>query len=234
MIGKKLKNNRGQEYEVIKATGRTSSRNQKYLIRFISTGYEREVLKVEMDRGKIKDKLSTSVFGVGTLGDVRMVDHKKEYSIWSGMIERCYYKKCSRYPDYGGVGVAVCDRWLTFSNFVEDVKDIEGYDETLFKEGLLELDKDKKQKGVNLKTYSPKTCTFLTSMENNSLKDYGSRKVKFFGKSPDGNVIEICGMKEFAKVNGMLRQGIYNCLNNKSQTCKGWRFSYEPDDLIDR
>lgn len=45
-----------------------------------------------------------------------------EYSAWQGIKSRCYNINNSRYKDYGGRGIIVCDRWLNnFSNFLEDL-----------------------------------------------------------------------------------------------------------------
>lgn len=45
-----------------------------------------------------------------------------EYKSWSGMKERCYNKNNNNYPDWGGRGITVCDRWLhSFNNFLEDM-----------------------------------------------------------------------------------------------------------------
>ncbi|AZV43552.1 hypothetical protein BAOM_2943 [Peribacillus asahii] len=78
---------------------------------FQKTGYERVVEKVEIKRGKIKDRLEKSVFGIGILGDIKMVNFKREYTVWSGMLERCYDEKFHSYHRYGGRGVTVCERW---------------------------------------------------------------------------------------------------------------------------
>lgn len=44
-----------------------------------------------------------------------------EYKIWLGIKYRCFNEKCSAYIDYGGRGITVCDRWLSFENFYEDM-----------------------------------------------------------------------------------------------------------------
>lgn len=46
----------------------------------------------------------------------------KEHQAWSGMKKRCYRKQCKSYPDYGGRGITVCDRWFgSFEAFLEDM-----------------------------------------------------------------------------------------------------------------
>lgn len=44
-----------------------------------------------------------------------------EYIAWAGMIQRCTNPKSNRYEHYGGRGIAVCERWLEFENFLHDV-----------------------------------------------------------------------------------------------------------------
>lgn len=43
------------------------------------------------------------------------------YRSWSGMVQRCTNSKNPKYPDYGGRGVKVCERWLSFDNFLADM-----------------------------------------------------------------------------------------------------------------
>ena len=46
----------------------------------------------------------------------------KEYRAWASMKTRCLNPRYSRYHDYGGRGIRVCDRWLkSFESFVADV-----------------------------------------------------------------------------------------------------------------
>lgn len=43
------------------------------------------------------------------------------YNIWDSMKQRCNNPKRKDYKNYGGRGIAVCDRWLIFENFFEDM-----------------------------------------------------------------------------------------------------------------
>lgn len=40
---------------------------------------------------------------------------------WKKMLDRCNNSRNKQYADYGGRGIAVCDRWLKFENFLEDM-----------------------------------------------------------------------------------------------------------------
>lgn len=43
------------------------------------------------------------------------------YAIWLNMWARCTNKNNPAYPDYGGRGITVCERWQTFENFLSDM-----------------------------------------------------------------------------------------------------------------
>lgn len=43
------------------------------------------------------------------------------YQTWYDMIRRCQNAKRSDYSRYGGRGISVCDRWLSFENFYADM-----------------------------------------------------------------------------------------------------------------
>ncbi|WP_078577325.1 hypothetical protein [Salipaludibacillus agaradhaerens] len=44
-----------------------------------------------------------------------------EHQIWASMLQRCINSKSKSFNDYGGRGIKVCDRWLDFTNFLEDM-----------------------------------------------------------------------------------------------------------------
>ena len=86
------------------------------------------------------------------------------YRTWHHMIVRCYSEKYQeKNPTYKGC--SVCQRWLLLSNFVEDFKLIDGYDEELFLAGKLCLDKDIKSNNKN-KCYCKNQCMLVSSSEN--------------------------------------------------------------------
>lgn len=43
------------------------------------------------------------------------------YGIWKGMVVRCTQPKSNAWPWYGARGIKVCDRWMDFWNFVDDM-----------------------------------------------------------------------------------------------------------------
>ena len=62
--------------------------------------------------------------GPGRHGHLRGGRTPPEYHLWSAVIQRCLNPNGPLYPDYGGRGITVCDRWLEadgFPNFLADV-----------------------------------------------------------------------------------------------------------------
>ena len=47
--------------------------------------------------------------------------YSRTYRIWTGMLARCRQPKHSSYQWYGAIGISVCERWLKFENFLEDM-----------------------------------------------------------------------------------------------------------------
>jgi len=43
------------------------------------------------------------------------------YYSWQNMHARCRHPSVPSYPRYGGRGITVCERWLTFENFLADM-----------------------------------------------------------------------------------------------------------------
>lgn len=43
------------------------------------------------------------------------------YRSWSSMLTRCTNQRHHNYPDYGGRGIKVCERWRDFTAFASDM-----------------------------------------------------------------------------------------------------------------
>lgn len=43
------------------------------------------------------------------------------YMSWKGMKQRCLNPLCPSYQYYGGRGITICERWLSFDNFLADM-----------------------------------------------------------------------------------------------------------------
>lgn len=45
----------------------------------------------------------------------------RTYSTWASMVQRCTNPKSTTWSKYGGKGITVCKRWLSFDNFLSDM-----------------------------------------------------------------------------------------------------------------
>lgn len=105
---------------VIEYKGRNKHNKPIWLCR-CDCGNEKDILGERLT-SKIKSVKSCGCFGV----ESRFKHHKANtsiYHLWAGMIQRCTNIKNNRYKDYGGRGITVCDKWLTFEGFYEDMGD---------------------------------------------------------------------------------------------------------------
>lgn len=48
----------------------------------------------------------------------------RTYSIWANLIQRCTNVKSKHYLNYGAKGITVCDKWLKFEGFLEDMGEV--------------------------------------------------------------------------------------------------------------
>lgn len=162
-------------YKVIKRLDERDKHGfAKFVVKFIDTGYEIETTSNSIQSNNIRDPYHPTVCGVGYLGEGYEIFRKTDRELydalinrWMLMMFRCYSKTDGSYYAYGAKGVRVSDRWLNFSNYLNDVIKLDNYDRDLVINNKLQLDKDKLQKGVINKIYSKDTCIWLTPIENN-------------------------------------------------------------------
>lgn len=72
---------------------------------------------------KSQYSLNRKIRPVTSCGDCQdHIKYKTEYNIYTSMLQRCRDKNCPAYPDYGGRGIDVCQRWKQdFLFFLEDM-----------------------------------------------------------------------------------------------------------------
>lgn len=96
-------------------------------------------------------------YGVGINDSKDIVKNDYDYVIWNGMLKRVFCKKYhKKQPTY--LDSSVCDEWLVFSKFKQDITKMKNYDKAVSRQGWV-LDKDILVKGN--KHYSPETCAFV-------------------------------------------------------------------------
>lgn len=97
----------------------------------------------------------------------RNEDRAPEYITWSNMIQRCHNPKSSRFSDYGGRGIEVCERWRkSFISFLEDMGQSHGKE-------IGRID--------NNGNYEPSNCQWETMLQQANNKR-NSRFIKFLGE----------------------------------------------------
>ncbi len=96
--------------------------------------------------------------------------YPRTYKSWENMKQRCFNQNNDAYERYGGRGISVCDSWLAFANFLDDMGPrLEG----------CTLDRIDNEKG-----YSPDNCKWSTPKQqaNNRRRRSNAALYEFRGK----------------------------------------------------
>lgn len=96
------------------------------------------------------------------------MSNTKFYIVWRNMKRRCLNPKDRKFKDYGGRGIMVCDRWMNFHLFKEDM--YPGYGENVILDRI----------DVN-GNYEPANCRWATIRESNENTRL-TRRFAFMGK----------------------------------------------------
>jgi len=121
-------------------------------------GEEFETQIISIRNGNTKSCGCYQLKVMSMVGKLRITHGLSDYPIhdvWTMMKQRCYNKKCKRYKDWGGRGIAVCKEWkdnfIAFYNWAIS----NGYNERL------QIDRIN-----NDGDYEPSNCRFTTAKIN--------------------------------------------------------------------
>jgi hypothetical protein len=172
-------------------------------------GYTTSCAYGDFKKGKPRSPYDKQVYGVGYFGEgdyacsINKID-TKEYTVWHGIMERCYSIKKQQIITYQSyIGCTVCDEWLNFQNFAQWFN--ENYYE--IDNEKMEIDKDILHKGN--KIYSPDNCLIVPTNINKLFIKHVSRR----GKYPIG----------VSMTNNRLRARVTELINGK---CKEIHIGY--------
>lgn len=113
----------------------------------------------------VMDKVKNLGGGVVTHGMTRT----GAWRSWQAMKQRCQNPNNTRYSDYGGRGVTVCDRWQKFESFYKDMGD---------RPAGRSLDRIDNDKG-----YNPRNCRWATASNQMHHQKLRNSKVPYRGVS---------------------------------------------------
>jgi predicted SprT family Zn-dependent metalloprotease len=90
------------------------------------------------------------------------MSYTSTFKIWIGILRRCSNKNFKAYKYYGGRGITICNRWLKFENFLEDMG---------ARPSGLQIDRIN-----NNGNYEPGNCRWVTAAVNHSNRNVNTCK----------------------------------------------------------
>jgi len=152
------------------------------------------------DCGKTKivrhANLGTNTFSCGCFRNTQNGLSRKHplWKRWVTMLDRCNRPDHHQYRNYGGRGIKVCKRWISFPNFLEDM-------ESSYRRGLtidrIDVNGD----------YSPENCRWASPMQqSNNRRD--NIRITFNGVTKtiqEWN--RLCGFKKWTMYDRHIRSG---------------------------
>lgn len=218
IVGEVFENTKGESYEVLEQLG-----TSKFKIKFIDSGYETKVGKINIEIGQIKDRSNLNKFK-----DVSGFDHSqnkyvsgvnktakalaaengllKEYNIWSNIVSRCNRGYAKLHEDF-----------YTFDSWLGWAKEQKGFMEKDGNDNIFQLDSD--LFSTDEKMYSPNTCVFIPREINGICKPNMIRSGLPRGVFPLGGKVK--SYKVSIRIDGITKHiGNYKTIEEASAVSK--------------
>lgn len=158
--GNPLKDETGNRYGRLLVSGRAPNRGNIVMWACVcDCGSYTEVQGGALRRGVTTscgcyriERVSASLTSHGMTGT-------KEHATWMAITQRCTTPTCKAYPNYGGRGIAMCDRWRNGEG------DLTGFECFLKDMGPRPSAKHSIERDDNEKGYGPDNCRWATKKE---------------------------------------------------------------------
>lgn len=119
----------------------------------------------------------------------------RTYTSWHGMLQRCNTKNTPGWENYGGRGIAVCDKWKSFENFLVDIGECPGTNYSI--DRFPSMDSN----------YEPENCRWATRSEQNRNRR-NNRLITYMGET-------LC-LTQWTEITGVSRTALLKRLD------RGW------------
>lgn len=230
----------GSKAKIIEVIGYNKRSNVEIVIEFLNInilgGHTKRIARYHtLCYGGYKDYYRPVVCGVACRGYPKKPDkndsiniYSKTMHLWNNIISRCYNINSDNYDRYGGKGVTVCERWLCFEFFLEDIVSLRNYEMWLKDSSIYCLDKDCRVPGN--KVYSPETCMFLY-IGHNTIEPTARNNKVYIGVNEKQNI----NKKTYACVINGIYLGTYDCAEAAASRFNGGGryLGYPPQYLND-
>lgn len=157
------------DFKIVEYLG-SMHKGRYVIIEFLNTNNRMVARLDHAEEGNVLDHSIIKFFRPGITSTNASKDYYKFYKRWDSMIRRCFNSNDPRYKNYKDV--AVCDRWMYFSNYLQDIINIPGYYKAINNLNNYHIDKDliPMLNNIDYKIYSPNTCIWLDKCDNVTIR----------------------------------------------------------------
>lgn len=152
----------------------------------------------------------------------------KVYGVWCDFTSKCYKTNYKSYAEYGGKGVFVDKRWMTFSNFLDDCDELPNFSDMI--RNIDDYVLDINYYGGN--AYSKDVCVWLKKGESELYKN----SELFVAVNKKGDEKSFISLHKASEELGCSVTRIASVLKGKQKSTGGWSFAYarHGDDVVYR